>query len=125
MPPPGGFPSPAPAAFAAVTVQVMCTPCFHRYPPSALGISEKRGWGTTIIGAMDPGGDSKTYAPPAFQIAPPPVQLGSPASAASSGKEIATLYPKVELKTEDQSMLLSIKADNQEFGLSHVKPPQT
>ncbi|KAJ7796611.1 hypothetical protein B0H14DRAFT_72060 [Mycena olivaceomarginata] len=30
----------------------MRTPCFHRYPPSALGISDKRGWGAaTILGA--------------------------------------------------------------------------
>jgi hypothetical protein len=54
----------------------MRTPCFHRYPPSALGISDKRGWGTaTILGATNLGGASRTYAPPAFQIAPPSVQF--------------------------------------------------
>ncbi|KAJ7897674.1 hypothetical protein B0H14DRAFT_2557662 [Mycena olivaceomarginata] len=55
-------------------MEVMRTPCFHQYLPSVLGILDKRRWGTTIIlSATNLGGDSKTYAPPAFQIAPPPV----------------------------------------------------
>ncbi|KAJ7846846.1 hypothetical protein B0H14DRAFT_3867595 [Mycena olivaceomarginata] len=47
--------------------EAMCTPRFHRYPHSTLGISDKRGWGT---GATNPGGDNGTYAAPGFRIAP-------------------------------------------------------
>ncbi|KAJ7351193.1 hypothetical protein DFH08DRAFT_1078334 [Mycena albidolilacea] len=66
-------------------------PALSLYPPSALRISDKRGWGTpTILGATNPGGDSRTtYAAPGFHFAPRPVQFGSPASAASSGKGTA------------------------------------
>ncbi|KAJ7723594.1 hypothetical protein B0H14DRAFT_3900170 [Mycena olivaceomarginata] len=89
MTPPGGFPSPAPAAFAAMTVpragvarttRRRCAPRVSTgtHSPSALGISDKRGWGTaTILGAtnLPVGEDSRTYAPPPFRIAPPPVQF--------------------------------------------------
>ncbi|KAJ7705853.1 hypothetical protein B0H14DRAFT_731564 [Mycena olivaceomarginata] len=41
--------------------EAMRTPCFHRYPLSALGIPHKRGWGTaTSLGATNPGGDRPT-----------------------------------------------------------------
>ncbi|KAJ7759822.1 hypothetical protein B0H14DRAFT_3511290 [Mycena olivaceomarginata] len=80
--PRGGFPSLAPAAEAIHT---------PRFTVPAFGA--KDGWGTpTSLGATNPSGDSRTYAPPIFQIAPPPVQFGSPASAASSGKGAAGMY---------------------------------
>ncbi|KAJ7765139.1 hypothetical protein B0H14DRAFT_366919 [Mycena olivaceomarginata] len=66
--------------------EAMRIPCSHRYPPSALGISDKRGWGTaTILGATNLGGASRTCAAPGFRIALPPVQFESPASAVSMG----------------------------------------
>ncbi|KAJ7351204.1 hypothetical protein DFH08DRAFT_957539 [Mycena albidolilacea] len=61
-------------------------PALPLHPPSALRISDKRGWATpTSLGATNPDGDSSTYAAPGFHFAPQPVQFGSPASAASSG----------------------------------------
>ncbi|KAJ7351244.1 hypothetical protein DFH08DRAFT_97722 [Mycena albidolilacea] len=68
-------------------------PALPLYPPSALRISDKRGWGTpTSLGATNPSGDGRTYAAPGFHFAPRPVQFGSPASAASSGKGTAGMY---------------------------------
>ncbi|KAJ7863531.1 hypothetical protein B0H14DRAFT_3862874 [Mycena olivaceomarginata] len=92
--PRASFPSPAPATSAAGWqrtdhTETMCTPRFHRYPHSMLGISDKRGWGTaTSLGATNRGGDNGTYAAPGFHIAPWPVQFESPARAASTGREL-------------------------------------
>ncbi|KAJ7833255.1 hypothetical protein B0H14DRAFT_3710968 [Mycena olivaceomarginata] len=45
--------------------EAMRTPCFHRYPPSVLGISDKRGRAPrTILDPTNLGGDSRTCAPP-------------------------------------------------------------
>ncbi|KAJ7846836.1 hypothetical protein B0H14DRAFT_3867590 [Mycena olivaceomarginata] len=97
--PPPIFPSPAPATSADDTAagwqrtdhpEAMCTPRLHRYPHSTLGISDKRGWGTaTSLGATNRGGDDGAYAASGFQIPPWPVQLESPARAASTGRGIA------------------------------------
>ncbi|KAJ7919780.1 hypothetical protein B0H13DRAFT_2320070 [Mycena leptocephala] len=77
--------------------EAMHTPRFHQYPHSALGISDKRRWGTVaILGATNACGDSgrkaATSAALRFQIAPRPMQFESLASAASTGKGTTTSF---------------------------------
>ncbi|KAJ7688770.1 hypothetical protein B0H14DRAFT_3533109 [Mycena olivaceomarginata] len=120
-----GFPLPAPAAFAAMTRRGRAAderhggdthPALPLYPPSALRISDKRGWGTpTSLSATNPSGDSKTYAVPGFHFAPRPVQFRSPASAASSGKDTAGMYiGEVPIRTHI-SLFIKLRCPSEAF----------
>ncbi|KAJ7733705.1 hypothetical protein B0H14DRAFT_3517299 [Mycena olivaceomarginata] len=96
--PRGGFPSPAPAAFAAMTRLRASSgrTTRRRYAPraSAVPAFRVRDFSQAWMGhpdkfRCDERGDSRTYAAPGFHFAPRPVQFESRASAASSGKSTA------------------------------------